>query len=201
MDITSPIRLEGQTVRLEPLSMQHYPDLLELIFDSDLQYQFNFFNGRPDTPEHLQAWIENLVTLSQEPTWKAFAVIELSSHKAIGSTSYLDISPKDKRYEIGSTWYGRRFWRTKINSECKYLLLQYAFETLEANRVQLKTDLRNQRSQAAIERLGAVREGILRAHMVLPDGYVRDSVMYSIIRSEWPAVKARLEGFLAGPQN
>jgi RimJ/RimL family protein N-acetyltransferase len=99
--------------------------------------------------------------------------------------------------EIGSTWHGRAFWRTAINTECKFLLLRHAFETLGCNRVQLKTDARNARSQAAIARLGAVREGVLRSQMVMPDGWVRDTVMFSIIAAEWAGVKARLEARLA----
>ncbi|MBK5279435.1 MAG: GNAT family N-acetyltransferase, partial [Bacteroidia bacterium] len=102
----------------------------------------------------------------------------------------------DRGLEIGGTWYGSNFQRTIINTECKYLLLGHAFETLGAIRVQLKTDLRNERSQKAIERIGAVREGILRNHMILPDGRHRDSVYYSILDSEWSEVKMRLEGLM-----
>jgi len=105
--------------------------------------------------------------------------------------------PKDRGLEIGGTWYGTEFQRTAVNTECKYLLLKHAFETLGCIRVQLKTDSRNERSQKAIERIGAIREGILRNHMILPDGYIRDSVFYSILDSEWGTVKRRLEEKLA----
>ena len=113
--------------------------------------------------------------------------------RVVGSTSYLNISRGDRGLEIGSTWLGRPWQRTGINTEAKYLLLRHAFEDLGAVRVQLKTDARNLQSQAAIERLGAVREGVLRKHMLVRDGHLRDSVMYSVTDDEWPAVKTRLE--------
>jgi RimJ/RimL family protein N-acetyltransferase len=115
---------------------------------------------------------------------------------AIGSTRYLDIRPKDRQLEIGSTFLGRGYWRTPANTEAKYLLLRHAFESLGCVRVALKTDGRNTRSQAAIERLGAVREGVLRKHMNVR-GFQRDTVYFSILETEWPAVKARLEARLA----
>ncbi|MFM8320705.1 MAG: GNAT family N-acetyltransferase, partial [Chloroflexota bacterium] len=118
---------------------------------------------------------------------------------ALGCTRYLDIRPAHRGVEIGGTWYGAAYQRTGVNTEAKYLLLQHAFETWGCVRVQLKTDLRNQRSQRAIERLGAVREGVIRNHMVLPDGSLRHSVIYSILDSEWPAVKLRLEALMARP--
>ena len=127
----------------------------------------------------------------------AFAIIEVASGEAVGGTVLFDYSEAHKRVEIGYTWHARRVWRTAVNTEAKRLLLQHAFETLAMNRVQLKTDARNERSQAAIARLGAVREGVWRAHMVMPDGWVRDTVMFSIIATEWPAVKAGLEAKLA----
>ena len=105
----------------------------------------------------------------------------------------MNIAPEHRGLEIGGTWYGLEFQRTVVNTECKYLLLNYAFETLGCIRVQFKTDMRNERSQRAIERIGAKREGVLRNHMVMPDGKYRDSVFYSILDSEWPDVKKRLE--------
>lgn len=125
-------------------------------------------------------------------------VVDRTTDTIVGSTRYLDIVPAHKAVEIGWTWLTPSVWRTSINTECKYLLLRHAFETAGAIRVCLKTDSRNLRSQAAIERIGGVREGVLRRHRILPDGYRRDSVYYSIIDEEWPAVKARLEAMLAG---
>jgi RimJ/RimL family protein N-acetyltransferase len=108
----------------------------------------------------------------------------------------MTIEPANRSLEIGGTWYGVDYQRTVVNTEAKYLLLRHAFETLGCIRVQFKADLRNERSQRAIERIGAVREGVLRAHVILPDGYIRDSVIFSIIKSEWPTVKQRLLGKL-----
>lgn len=125
-----------------------------------------------------------------------FVILDHESGSLVGSTRYLDISRVHRQLEIGFTWLTPSVWRTKVNTECKYLLMKYAFENLEMIRVQLKTDRRNTRSQQAIERLGAVKEGILRSHRILPDGYVRDSVYYSVIQEEWPGVKERLQGLL-----
>jgi RimJ/RimL family protein N-acetyltransferase len=127
-----------------------------------------------------------------------FAIIDRQSGRAIGSTSYLDIQPQNKSLEIGWTWLGKPYWRTPRNTECKYLLLKYAFEVQQAIRVQLKTDSRNYISQNAIQRIGGVKEGVLRNHMIYPSGYIRDTVYFSILNREWPEVKARLEARMAG---
>jgi len=127
-----------------------------------------------------------------------FAIVAIGNGRdqAVGSTRYFDIRPEHRGLEIGWTWLGLRWQRTAANTECKFLLLRHAFEELGALRVQLKTDARNLKSQRAIERIGGVREGVLRAHMVLPDGFVRDTVMYSITAGEWPETKRRLEARL-----
>jgi RimJ/RimL family protein N-acetyltransferase len=127
----------------------------------------------------------------------AWATVDRASGRAIGSTRFGDISPADGRLEIGWTWIAPSYQRTAANTEAKLLQLRYAFDDLGATRVALKTDGRNVRSQAAIERLGAVREGVLRRHMRLPDGFIRDTVYYSILAEEWPAVRDRLEERLA----
>jgi RimJ/RimL family protein N-acetyltransferase len=121
-----------------------------------------------------------------------FAIVERAGGRAAGSTRYLDIRAEHRGLEIGWTWLGRAYRRTALNTECKYLLLRNAFEEMGAVRVQLKTDARNLVSRKAIERIGGVQEGVLRRHMLLSDGYVRDSVMYSITDVEWPDVRARL---------
>jgi RimJ/RimL family protein N-acetyltransferase len=113
--------------------------------------------------------------------------------RAIGVTCYLDIRPRDRALEIGFTWLGKAHQGSRVNPECKYLLFRHAFDDQKAVRVQLKTDLRNIQSQRAIEKLGAVREGVLRKHMIRPDGYIRDTVLYSVTCDEWPAVRSRLE--------
>jgi RimJ/RimL family protein N-acetyltransferase len=126
-----------------------------------------------------------------------FAIWDMAQDKIVGSTRFFDISAEHRGLEIGYTWMNPSVWRTRVNTECKYLLLREAFENRSMIRVQLKADLRNTRSQAAIERIGGVKEGVLRNHRVLNDGYIRDTVMYSITNQEWPAVKERLESFLS----
>ncbi|WP_035322100.1 GNAT family N-acetyltransferase [Peribacillus kribbensis] len=125
-----------------------------------------------------------------------FTVTDQESGEIVGSTRYLNISKENKSLEIGWTWYNPSVWRSRINTECKYLLLSYAFEKLGMNRVQFRTDLRNERSQNAIARLGAVKEGVMRNDRVMHDGYIRSSVVFSILKEEWPGIKNRLEGFL-----
>jgi RimJ/RimL family protein N-acetyltransferase len=143
------------------------------------------------------AWIHDALAERAAGTQFPFAIVELASGAAVGSTRYLNITPRDRGIEIGWTWLAPRMQRSAVNTECKYLLLRHAFETLGAIRVQLKTDARNLTSQRAIERLGAVREGVLRKHMIVLHGHQRDTVMYSITDDEWPAVKSRLAGLLA----
>lgn len=189
-----PVRLEGSHVRLEPLARRHAEDLFEVGQDETIWP----YMSRPPlkSVEDTRAWIDQALEVAATDTQIPFAIIERASGKAIGSTRYMDIRRNDRGLEIGWTWIGTAFQRTAMNTECKYLLLRHAFEDLGAVRVQLKTDLRNARSQRAIERLGAVREGVLRKHMVQWDGFIRDTVYYSVIESEWPEVKRRLEGLL-----
>ncbi len=194
MKIT-PITLTGTRVRLEPLTEAHVPGLVEIGLGQDF-WHFMLY-GEMRTEADMRAWVKDILSRAAKGTDLPFAVIQLESGRVAGATRYLNILPKDRGLEIGGTWYGPEFQRTAVNTECKYLLLKHAFETLGAIRVQLKTDSRNVRSQKAIERIGGVREGVLRNHMILPDGTIRHSVFYSIIDSEWPGVKKRLEGMLA----
>ena len=188
---TQPITLTCKIVRLEPLSEAHVPDLAVAGRDEDI-WRYMLY-GNIQTEEQMLGWVRDILARQARGTDLPFAVIYLEQGRAIGATRYLDIRPKDRAVEIGGTWYGSAYQRTAVNTECKYLLLRYAFETLECVRVQFKTDSRNERSQRAIERLGAVKEGVLRNHMLLPDGTLRHSVYYSILASEWPGVKAGLE--------
>jgi len=149
--------------------------------------------GRVTTEEKMRAWVQEILSRQARGTDLVFAVVHFETGRAVGSTRYMDIQPGNRGLEIGGTWYAAAFQRTAINTECKYLLLRHAFEVLGCIRVQLKTDLRNERSQQALERIGAVREGVLRHHILMPDGYVRSSVYYSILAAEWLAVKAKLE--------
>ncbi len=186
-----PVTLTGKIIRLEPLSEVHVPELTQVGIDENI-WQFMLY-GEIRTEADVRGWVRDI--LGRQKTRHRLAVYcnPSGSRKAIGCTRYLDIHPEHRNLEIGGTWYGAPYRGTWVNTEAKYLLLHHAFETLGCIRVQLKTDLRNVRSQRAIERIGAQKEGILRDHMILPDGTIRSSVYYSILRSEWSDVKAMLE--------
>ena len=193
MTIT-PITLQGAHVRLVPPDPKYIGDLLQAAQPSEI---WDFIATVPgQTQAEMHAWLGEAIQETQNGSRIWFIIVRQSDNRAIGATSYMDIHRRDRGLEIGGTWLTPSAWRTPINTECKYLLLRHAFETLGCLRVQLKTDARNVRSQLAIERLGAVKEGVLRKHMITRTGYVRDTVMYSIIDTEWQAVKERLEGFL-----
>jgi len=192
--IVEPITLTGRVVRLEPLSEAHIPALAKVGLDEKIWRYMRY--GKVETVEQLTAWVRELLDLQSQGSDLPFAVIHLASGGAIGCTRYLNIDPLNRSLEIGGTWYGLDYQGTQVNSECKYLLLKHAFERLECVRVWFKTDLRNLRSQAALERLGVVKEGVLRHHMILPDGYIRDSVIYSLLPEEWPQLKVKLEAQL-----
>ena len=186
-----PVVLTGKHVRLEPMTEAHIPGLAEIGVGQPF-WDFMLY-GRMDSEEDMRSWVMDIISRGEKGTDLPFTVIHLASGRVAGATRYLNIMPRDRGLEIGGTWYGTDFQRTAVNTECKYLLLRHAFETLGAIRVQLKTDLRNERSQKAMERIGARKEGILRNHMILPDGRYRDSVFYSILDSEWVEVKRNLE--------
>lgn len=188
-----PAVLNGRFVRLEPMSEAHIPALAEIGVGRDF-WHFMLY-GDMQTEADMAAWVRDILSRKGD---LPFVAVHLATGRVAGATRYLNVMPRDRGLEIGGTWYGLEFQRTAVNTECKYLLLKHAFETLGAIRVQLKTDSRNLRSQKAIERIGGVKEGILRNHMILPDGTIRHSVYYSILDSEWPSVKARLEGMLEG---
>jgi len=190
----TPVTLSGHFVRLEPLELSHAADLAVAGAEKEIWDYMPMV--APQSVEDMQAAILIALAAQEAGTRLPFAIIDLRNGHAVGSTSYLDISPSDQRIEIGWTWLGASARRTPINTECKYLLLRHAFETLVCGRVQLKCDGRNLRSQDAIERIGGKKEGVLRKHMILPDGFVRDTVMFSIVAAEWPNVKANLEAKL-----
>lgn len=190
-----PITLEGNVVRLEPLSLAHVAALARHADDESIWRYMRY--GVIRTEDQMRRWVEERLQEQAAGSDLPFAVIYMATGEAVGCTRYMEMRRQDRGLEIGGTWYGLAYQRTAVNTECKYLLLRHAFEDLGCVRVQLKTDLRNERSQKAIERIGAVREGVLRNHMMLPDGVLRHSVYYSILDSEWPAVKARLEGMLS----
>ena len=186
-----PVTLLGRHVRLEPLTEAHVRGLAEIGIGQNF-WHFMLY-GEMNTEADMRNWILDILGRAEKGTDLPFAAIDLVSGRVAGATRYLNIMPKDRGLEIGGTWYGTEFQRTAINTECKYLLMTHAFETLGAIRVQLKTDSRNERSQKAIERIGAKKEGALRNHMILPDGYFRHSVFYSVLDTEWPEVKKNLE--------
>jgi RimJ/RimL family protein N-acetyltransferase len=190
MQVT-PVTLTGKIVRLEPLNKSHLADLLLEAQDESIWTYIPFIP--PKSMADMEAMLSQALAAQTQGKEVPFAIIEQATNRAVGSTRYMNIAPHDYGLEIGWTWLGQNARRTGINTECKYLLLRHAFETLGAIRVQLKTDSRNERSQRAIERIGGVKEGILRNHVIMPDNYYRHSVYYSIIDSEWPAVKANLE--------
>jgi N-acetyltransferase len=188
---TSPMILEGSHVRLEPLALAHAGNLFDASRSPEI---WEFLIAAPiQTLEEMHIWIEKAVKQTAAGTNIWYAIVRRTDNRAVGVTSYLNISHADRGLEIGGTWLSQAVWRTAINSECKYLLLRHAFDTLGCIRVQLKTDERNLRSQSAIARLGAVREGILRKYQVTHNGHQRNTVMFSIIDSEWPVVKLKLE--------
>jgi RimJ/RimL family protein N-acetyltransferase len=185
--------LTGSWVQLEPLGDQHR-EALRAAADDERSWAHTLVVARG--PE-FDRWFDDALAHRSAGVQFPFAVRRLADHAVVGSTSYLDPVPRHRRVEIGSTWYTPEVWGTHVNPECKLLLLAHAFDVLGMNRVTLCTDARNARSQAAIEKLGAVKEGVMRSHMVTQGGRVRDSVLYSIVIDEWPEVKARLAGRLA----
>lgn len=175
---------------------------LRLMDNTDVETLFSIVEGnrdiwaylisKMDSVQDMQQYVQKAIKGYGRGTQIPFIVVDQQSNKIVGSTRLYNISVEDKTVELGQTWYHPSVQRTSINTECKYMLLQYAFEKLHMLRVQIKTDARNEKAQRAIERLGAVKEGVLRNERKLPNGYVRDAVVYSIISSEWPGVKEQL---------
>ena len=187
-----PVRLEGRILRLEPLSLDHAPGLWPHAGPEVFQWLADL--PRDASYEAFRDWIG--LTMSR-PASLTFALILVETGEPAGVSGYLDIRPDHRGIEIGRTWIGKAHQGSRVNPESKLLLFRHAFETLCALRVQLKTDLRNLHSQRAIEKLGAVREGVLRKYQIRSNGEMRDTVMYSVLADEWPDVKARLEARLA----
>ena len=188
-----PVTLEGRYIRLEPLAERHAPDIFEAMQDEDVCRYLSW--PPPKALDETLALIRQAEDLTARRESVVFAQIWRATGRAIGSTRLLDVRPNDRQVEIGATFLAREYWRTPANTESKFLFLRYCFETLGCIRVALKTDGRNIRSQEAITRLGAVREGTLRKHMNVR-GYQRDTVYFSILDTEWPAIKTRLEARL-----
>ncbi|HEX5872361.1 MAG TPA: GNAT family protein [Longimicrobium sp.] len=189
-----PVTLEGRHVRLVPMTREHVPALWQAAGDPELwRWTTSQMNGEED----VRRYVEAALAAQAQGTALPFVTTEAATGRVIGSTRFANA--EGPRVEIGWTWIARPWQRTAVNTEAKYLMLRHAFETLRMLRVELKTDALNARSRAAILRIGAREEGVLRKHMVTEGGRVRDTVYFSVLDDDWPQVKARLEQVLAGP--
>ena len=197
MAFVEPVTLSHRGVQLVPLSLDHEAGLAAAAADGEL---WKLRVTSVPEPEQTRAYIETALKMRDEGHRFAFAVTDQASGEVLGTTSYHDILPAVKRVEIGYTWYARRCQRTHVNTTCKLLMLQHAFDTLGCHVVGWRTDNFNFASQAAIERLGAKKDGVIRGHALRRDGTIRDTVMYSLRSGEWPEVKAQLLYLLDKPR-
>jgi RimJ/RimL family protein N-acetyltransferase len=193
----SPYVLEGSVVRLEPLGLHHLDGLSAVGLDPEI---WRFTIAKVDSRSAMERYIAQALAEQRAGIALPFATLLQASGKVIGSTRFHSAVPVHRRVEIGWTWLGRAWQRTAANTEAKYLMLRHAFESWGCLRVEFKTSALNQRSRAALSRIGAVEEGILRSHMINEDGTVRDSVYFSILESEWPGVKLKLERMMSKPE-
>lgn len=189
-----PITLHGKHIRLEPLRPTHARALLEAGRAPEI---WEYMPTKPLTGETMDAWLNKAMRAEAQGREYPFVVVRPADDRVIGSTRYLDVQEEARTVEIGWTWYSPDAWGGVANPEAKYLLMRHAFEDWRAIRVALKTDIHNVHSQAAIKKLGAKYEGTLRNHRIRPDGSYRDTMIFSIIETEWPEVKSRLEARLA----
>lgn len=189
MAFIDTVTLSGRHATLEPLALEQEDGVRRAVADGELWKLW--FTVVP-APDGVREYIERLLAQREGGTAFPFAVRDNASGEIVGSTRYLNIDAGNRRLEIGGTWYAQRMQRTAINTECKLLLLSHAFEQLDCIAVEFRTDWFNKRSQTAIERLGAKRDGVLRNHMIMADGRIRDTVVYTIIQNEWPGVKQNL---------
>ena len=191
-----PVTLAGKYVRLMPMSMDYLDALWEVGADIDL---WKWTPYQIKTRDEMRTYIKTALNWQEIGTALPFVTIEQDADQVVGSTRFGNIDAPNHRVEIGWTWISKAWWGTPINTEAKYLMLRHAFEVWHCIRVELKTDALNERSRAAILRIGAREEGIFRHHMITESGRLRDSVYYSIIDDEWPEVKVRLQEMLAKP--
>ncbi len=197
-----PAILENPFVRMEPLDNRHRDAMRAVASDPDL-WRFQFINQHGGTHGGtFDDWFDYHLSENQKGSELSWTVFDKASGRMAGSSSYLAITLRHKKLEIGNTWYAKPFWAGAVNPSCKRLMLAHGFEQLHLNRIELKLDATNIRSFRAVARLGARFEGIHRAHMVLPDGRIRDTAWFSILKEEWPGVRdgldARLSAFAAG---
>ena len=191
--IEHPTALNGQTIDLLPLEENHFNELLEAASDKKI---WEFYVGDWSVPDTFRKVYSASLTLREAGSEYPFVIFHKPTRRIIGSTRLMDIVPYDKRLEIGGTWLIPEYWSTAVNFDCKLALLTFCFETLNTQRVQLKTQHDNIRSRKAIEKIGGVYEGIIREHMLKDDGTYRSSAYFSILKDEWPAVKPRLQSLL-----
>ncbi|WP_291756021.1 GNAT family N-acetyltransferase [Lysinibacillus sp. UBA5990] len=187
------IALENEIVKLKPLELNDLSGILEAASYPEI---WSHMSTTIEKMVDVNNFVENALLMRHNKTEFPFVIVDKKTGEIIGSTRFMDIDDTHQRVEIGTTWLTPAYWRTAINTNCKYLLLQYCFETLHLQRVQIKTDLENSQSQKAIERIGATKEGVLRNHMIRKDGTTRHTVMYSITLEEWPQVKIHLNQLL-----
>ena len=185
----TPVTLQGNSVSLTPLTPAHAPDLAKASADGDLHKLWYTTIPAPDV---VDAEITRRLSLCESGSMVPFAILNTDG-RAVGMTTYMNIDHSNRRLEIGSTWYRKSVQRTGLNTECKLLMLRHAFETLDAIAVEFRTHVINTQSRRAIERLGAKPDGILRAHMIMTNGTIRDTAVYSITAAEWPSTKSHLD--------
>jgi RimJ/RimL family protein N-acetyltransferase len=190
MRFIEPVTLQGRHAGLEPLASEHADALRVAAADGELWKLWYTSVPKPDT---VQAYIDKALQMRQDLGAMAFVIRDLRDGKVVGSTRYCNVDAANRRLEIGYTWHAARAQRTGINTECKLMLLTHAFETLKCIAVEFRTNFMNHQSREAIARLGAKQDGILRSHQILEGGIVRDTVVFSIVASEWPAVKRHLQ--------
>ena len=197
MVFVEPVTLTGRHARLVPLSHAHHDDLVEAVKDGEL---WKLWYTTIPPPEKMSAEIDRRLGLLTSGSMLPFAAIATASGQAVGMCAYMNIDAANRRVEIGSTWYRKQVQRSALNSECKLMLLAHAFEALDCIAVEFRTHWFNQQSRAGIERLGAKLDGVLRSHQIATNGSLRDTCVYSIVASEWPAVKAHLSHQLTTPR-
>jgi N-acetyltransferase len=186
MNFTADLHLETDRVLLRPLREEDITQLQTIAFDADT---WKYMITSITTPESLSTWATNCLAARQNQQRYTFVIIDKATGNLAGSTSFGNISGPDKRLEVGWTWLGKTYRGTGLNRHCKFMLLSYVFEVLNYERVELKTDVQNLRSRQAMQKIGATEEGILRSHTLMHDGRRRDTIYYSILRSEWPAIR------------
>ena len=188
-----PVTLEGGIVRLEPLSLDHLDDLARVAFEGGL---WRWTAVQPSNPDELRGWVQTALAGAAAGTEMPFATVDQASGRAVGSSRFMSIVPEHRRLEVGWTWVGLAHQRSGANREAKLLQMTHAFETLGANRLEFKTDSLNEKANPGLLGIGATFEGTFRNHMIMPGGRLRHSNYYSVVRDEWPAVKAALQAKL-----